>query len=188
MRQVKNISAIKAIFHCDYCEKDVEKWKSNGLKAQSCGCMWHELSARKNRTHGKTNTILFGVWDGIKKRCYSNVNQNYHRYGGRGIKVCDEWKNNFLSFEKWALENGYKKGLSIDRINNDGNYEPSNCRFITVEENSRFKSTTKLNWDKVNKIRTMYASGNYLQKDLASLFDVSHQQITKIIHNQRWVV
>jgi hypothetical protein len=63
----------------------------------------------------------------------------YYRYGGRGIALCSEWKNDFLTFRSWAITNGYKPGLSIDRIDNDGNYEPSNCRFLTISENSKRK-------------------------------------------------
>ncbi len=185
---VKEIDCYKAVFHCDYCDKNVKKHKGNGLKAQSCGCMWHELTARKNRIHGKTNTILFGVWSGIRKRCYLKSNPSYKRYGERGIKMCRKWKSNFFAFYSWALNNGYKKGLSIDRIDNNGNYEPSNCRFITIEENSRWKSTTRLDWDKVSKIRKLYSSGNYLQKDLAIMFSISHQHTARILNNKRWVV
>ena len=76
----------------------------------------------------------------MKQRCSNPNHKSYHNYGGRGIIVCDEWKNNYQAFYDWSMNNGYKEGLSIDRINNNGNYEPSNCRWtdkITQNNNTR---------------------------------------------------
>lgn len=100
---------------------------------RSCGCIERE---RPNKlTHGKSNTKLFHVWNGMKQRCYNPNNRSYKTYGGRGIKVCDEWRDNFMAFHDWAIANGYEEGLTIDRIDNDGDYEPNNCRWITLQEN-----------------------------------------------------
>lgn len=79
----------------------------------------------------------------IKERCYSPNSKSYKRYGGRGIKMCDEWLNDFGAFEKWCYENGYKPELQIDRIDNDGPYAPWNCRFATNKENSQHKGSTR---------------------------------------------
>lgn len=92
--------------------------------------------ARYNKRHGLYKTKLYRVWHAMKCRCYNPNDKKYPRYGLRGIKVCDEWKNDFVKFNNWANSNGYTEGLSIDRINNDGNYEPSNCRWVTIVENS----------------------------------------------------
>ena len=77
---------------------------------------------------------LYAVWSCMKQRCYNPKNKRWNRYGGRGIKICEEWKNSFESFREWALSHGYSEGLTIDRINNDGNYEPDNCRWATYKE------------------------------------------------------
>lgn len=83
-----------------------------------------------------TSSRLYFRWCHMKERCYSPSSRSYRHWGGRGITMCDEWKNDFLAFKEWALANGYKDGLSIDRINNDGNYEPSNCRWTTMKTQS----------------------------------------------------
>lgn len=82
---------------------------------------------------------LYCVWCEMKQRCLNPNNKKYEVYGKRGIKVCEEWKNSFHAFRFWAISHGYKKGLTIDRINTNGNYEPSNCRWVTqkVQQNNR---------------------------------------------------
>lgn len=91
---------------------------------------------------------MLGILNGMKQRCYNVKHNNYKRYGGRGIKVCDEWLNDSQAFIDWALNNGYADDLTIDRIDNDGNYEPSNCRWITVKEQQNNKSTNiKVTYD-----------------------------------------
>ena len=81
-----------------------------------------------------SGTRIYETWQDMKRRCYNKQNARYDSYGGRGITVCDEWLNNFQSFYDWAISNGYSDDLTIDRIDNDGNYEPSNCRWSTAKE------------------------------------------------------
>ena len=92
---------------------------------------------KKKRFHGMPNTKLFWLWCDMKKRCVTPSYDHYDRYGGRGISVCEEWKEDFMNFYNWSMENGYEDGLSIDRIDVDGNYEPSNCRWIPLKEQHR---------------------------------------------------
>lgn len=97
----------------------------------SCGCYHKEVKT----THGLSSHPLCSVWHGMKRRCYSKKDDHYYNYGGRGITVCDEWLNDLNSFIEWGLSNGYKKGLEIDRIDNNKGYSPDNCRFLTKVSN-----------------------------------------------------
>lgn len=104
---------------------------TNG-KSNSCGCIRKEMMSKKQKTHGDTNTRLYGIWSAIKARCYNKNTVTYKDYGGRGIKICDEWRNNYTAFKNWAYENGYEEGLSIDRKDNNLGYYPENCRWVSA--------------------------------------------------------
>lgn len=92
----------------------------------SCGC---GKSTGHRRTHGEYKTRLYQIWQDMRNRCGRETATGYKYYGGRGISVCDEWQKSFETFRDWSLKNGYAENLTIDRINPDGNYEPSNCRW-----------------------------------------------------------
>lgn len=116
-----------------FIEVPEQRLASGGTK--SCGCLHREGVVKRNYRHGERQTKLYTVWHNIKARCSNLRRPDYKYYGGRGIRVCDEWKNDFIFFRNFALANGYKEGLSIDRIDNDGDYEPLNVQFITLSEN-----------------------------------------------------
>ena len=113
-------------------------------RTKSCGCLRSDATILSHTTHGLTEHPLYKVWRAMKERCYLPTNKRFEHYGGRGIKVCDEWKDDFVAFFEWSIRNGYEEGLSIDRINVDGNYEPNNCRWITMDEQSRNKTSNIL--------------------------------------------
>ncbi|MDA8228733.1 MAG: hypothetical protein M0T74_13750 [Desulfitobacterium hafniense] len=127
--------------HCD-CDNEttVMSYRLISGRTQSCGCMQKELTSKRFTTHGKANTRIYGIWTAMKKRCESPYDSSYESYGGRGIKVCEEW-HEFESFHRWAITNGYADNLSIDRKNTNGNYEPSNCRWV----NNKIQANNKSN-------------------------------------------
>ena len=106
----------------------------------SCGCYRYEHRHEYGRKHGLTGHPLYIVWSGMVQRCANPNSKNYYRYGGRGIRVCDEWRYNFESFYNWAIDNGYSPGLTLDREDNEDGYYPENCRWVsrrTQQNNTR---------------------------------------------------
>lgn len=121
----------------------VPSYKLKSGHTKSCGCLVSEKRTQMNKemaTHNATDSRLYRIYYAMRTRCYNPNKKEYSRYGGRGIQVCEEWLNDFTAFQSWALENGYSDSLSIDRINNDGNYEPSNCRWATAKMQANNRS------------------------------------------------
>lgn len=123
---------------------------------------------------GTSRSRLKRIWSKMKSRCYSPKVYNYHRYGGRGITVCDEWKDNFQAFYDWAIANGYADDLTIDRIDNDGNYEPNNCRWATMKEQANNKS---------NNVRITYKGKTQDIKQWSEELGIAYTTLFIRIHN-----
>lgn len=108
---------------------------------QSCGCYNREISRKVNTKHGMYKSRIYGIWTGMKGRCFNQSNTEYAHYGGRGITICPEWMS-FPAFCRWAMQNGYSDDLTIERVDNNGNYEPGNCAWISEAEQRR--NTTRV--------------------------------------------
>ena len=135
------------IYKCGFCGNEFKaqvKHINRGATI-SCGCYKASELSNRSKTHGLSNTRLNRIWSAIKARTSNTNYKCYRDYGGRGITICDEWKNDFTSFYTWAISNGYSDELSIDRIDNDGNYCPENCRWVTQTMQCRNQRIQKNN-------------------------------------------
>jgi hypothetical protein len=129
-------------------EKTVCGSKLKSGLTRSCGCYNREMASLTKTVHKDSikgqRKRLYTIWVNIKQRCFNPKATSYPRYGEKGITMCEEWKNDYRNFKIWALSNGYEDDLTIDRINNKGNYEPLNCRWVTCKEQSRNTLRNKL--------------------------------------------
>lgn len=134
-------------FYC-FCECTNTKWIKAYCVVEgetlSCGCFREICLKLKCGKYQNKNERLYSIWREMKNRCYNKTRKDYKYYGAREIKICNEWLNDFNSFQKWALENGYSEKLTIDRINSSGNYDPSNCRWVDMKTQNNNKRNVKL--------------------------------------------
>lgn len=130
--------------------------------------------SKVKETHGMTNTRIFHIWQSMKQRCSNDKHRKYVYYGARGIRVCSEWNESFESFYNWAINNGYKEHLTIDRIDVNGNYEPDNCRWV----NTQVQANNKRNNRVVN-----YNGENYTIAELSALFGINYSCLYYRVQN-----
>ena len=132
-----------------------------------------------NYKHGLYKSRIYKIWETMKHRCYCTGQTSYRYYGGRGITVCDEWRNDFKEFYDWAMSNGYSDELTLDRVESSGNYEPTNCRWVTMKEQTRNKSSNRL---------LTYNGKTQCIVDWANELKIDRRTITKRIDKLGWSV
>lgn len=166
------------LFKCD-CGKEKMIIKQYVLSGQvkSCGCLLAEKRIESHTVHGFYGTSIYKTWQGIKRRCYYTNFKDYKNYGARGVLVCDEWKNDFINFYNWAITNGYKEGLTIDRIDVNGDYEPNNCRWVTTKIQNR---------NKRNCIFITYKNNTYCLGEWAERLNINYNTLNARIKKYKW--
>lgn len=157
--------------------KNVQAGHLKGGQIKSCGCLRSETAGNLRKSHGKSKTRLYRIWGDMKSRCNNPNTDNYSHYGMRGISVCFEWENNFLSFYTWAIGNGYADTKSIDRINVNGNYCPENCRWADIHTQSTNKTTN---------IYLTYNGEKMAVSEVAELIGVSPYTLYSRLNKLKW--
>lgn len=193
---LKDTETRKTYWVCQCDCGNVKEIRSDNLldgRVKSCGCIKAEQDKTNlhSRNHKMTDelgfkrsqTKIYRTWQLMRNRCENKHDARYDRYGGRGISVCEDWKNDFVKFYNWAMENGYSEDLTIDRIDNDGNYCPENCRWATKEQQARNRSTninitignatkTLTEWCDIFELNYSAVIGRYRRNGFISIDDL----------------
>jgi len=167
---------------CD-CGKTVEVsiYQLKDGICKSCGCLRDEIATQRcydMSRHSMARTRMYNVWGGMIARCGNPNSKDYRNYGGRGIKVCDDWKD-FCKFHEWAIANGYEDNLSIDRINVNGNYEPNNCRWIPLREQ---------NANKRNNVLVEYKGETHCLREWSKILGKPYVTLHRRIRKHGWSI
>lgn len=169
-KKIKGKYFVRVLCDCGV-EKFVNKFSFNEGKVKSCGCLKKEIG-NKSRSHGDSRKHskfhnLYRRWSDIKTRCYNERSRNYTNYGKKGVRMDSKWRDSYEEFKKWALINGYKEELTIDRIDNDGNYEPDNCRWVDMNVQANNKSNNVIiEIDGIRKNITEWANSYGIEPSL----------------------
>lgn len=179
VKRCENIKGRTAFLCRCKCGKEtkVTSHSLNRGNTSSCGCLHKQQLAERNYRHGARYTRLYRIYRNMITRCYNSNILEYKNYGGRGIIVCKEWRESFVAFKTWAENNGYSDNLTIDRIDTNGNYEPNNCRWITLKAQG------------FNKTNTKYFEYNGQKKCLAEwaeIFGINKPTLYNRIYNLGW--
>lgn len=143
------------------------------------------MSGKPQRETRTKDIPEYITWCQMKGRCYNKNDPRYHKYGGRGITVCDRWRH---SFDNFYTDMGQRpfKNAQIDRIDNDGNYCPTNCEWVTLKHNCRHRTTSKLSIEQAEEIRLIYSTEKISQTELGARYGISHTQVSYIVNNKQW--
>jgi len=186
--RVNNTLPIEWICQCS-CGSTPRRVRGSNLKrkdapTRSCGCFCKERLSEVKFIHGQAinETSLYRTWKDMKCRCLYPSTEHYENYGGRGITVCGEWSNSFLSFRDWSMVNGWKDGLQLDRIDNNGNYCPKNCRWVTPRQNC---------WNKTNSLIVEYNGDKLCLAETVEKYGILktlrfYQKVYRRIHRDKW--
>ena len=179
IKYLHNTEANKAVWLCKCdCGNFVEVVGSNlrsGM-TNSCGCYKKDMHPIE---HGMSNTRIHKTWQNMKTRCYNKNYIQYKDYGGRGVKVCDEWRNSFKAFYAWAMSHGYEDTLTIDRIDNNGNYTPYNCRWVTTKQQNR--NTRKTRKYAINGVTKCL-------KDWCRFYNIRYSTVLDRLNKLNWTI
>lgn len=180
----KQYSGTRWIVRCDCGTlKSVDPSRVISGHTKSCGCLKAEHTTAFNKRakvkHGGRQDQLYTVWHNMKQRCYGKTYKDYPNWGGRGIRVCDEWKNDYAAFRDWALLNGYEKGLSLDRIDVNGNYEPGNCRWADWHTQA-INRTCSMNYEINGEVKNL--------TDIAEEYGIKYGTLYQRVHVYKWPI
>ncbi len=162
------------LYKCGFCGTNFKApvRHINSGNTKSCGCYQKRRVSESRKTHGLIETRLYRIWASIKDRTLNINTKDFNDYGGRGITICDEWKKDFKSFYDWAMSNGYSDELSIDRIDNDGNYYPENCRWTTRIIQGRNRRIKKNNTSGYKGVSYNNRRGDYRAQIMVNLKNI----------------
>jgi len=163
--------------------KSVSPYRVLNENTKSCGCLKSENTIAYNRDHKKKHggrkDRLYGIWHNMKQRCFGTTYKDYPQWGGRGITVCDEWKDDYSAFKEWALSHGYADGLSLDRIDVNGNYEPGNCRWADWHTQAKNR-TNSMNFEVNGELKNLV--------DLAAEYGIKYGTLYQRVHLYEWPI
>ena len=183
-RDVGNRNQIKWICKCDCgIVKSVQADSLRNGSSKSCGCLAIE-SKREKKTHGMSKSRIYRIYRHMINRCGNANVESFPIYGGRGIAVCDEW-DNFEAFHEWSRANGYADNLSIDRIDNNKGYSPSNCRWVSVTDQARNKRNTTGSIEAAKMVRYLRGKG-VRNKDVSAMLGLSRTTVSDITYYKTW--